>query len=973
MILSNSLHAINIPWQWKHSFNAQIKVIEHHNNHIYTIGTFNNNAFIFGGVNIPNHGGTDMLIMKWDSLGNLIWATSIWGSLQDLATSIKVNSNNELIVVGHTNSPTINVSGNTLTTAGDGDIFIAKYDLSGNYIDAYIYNQTGNEQAVDMCVDHLNNIYVASNSTIKKYTNAGTLAWQRNLQAKNLHYSKIDSTVIAVGHFTSILSLGNLSITGSGADSEIYAAKLTLDNIPTWLVNVTNDPRSEFSMRSCINEQSGILYIGYTFTSLTSGDYFRLMKISPSGNVSYTGLSIFTMAASNNCLSMSVNDSLIAFHLDFNTPGEIGGIYIYNTNNFSLINKYDYINYYAVLNFRSVRSIYIVFHNGLGRLNHFALGGSASQNIQICAGVQTTLTGTITGGEGPLIYSWLPTTGLNNTNSNSVIFTPMNNISYTLTVTDSAGQIARDTFNIVVDTPIIPQQITSQFPTFCKDSLLLFSNMPFPVNWQKYLPPPNNIWQNMGASTDRFIYSPGKYLYTNSNTCGVFSDTIDVVPIANVSAMASPAAVCVGNTAVLSGSGAFNYIWSGGVIDNVPFTPLTTQIYTVTGTDVNGCANMSAVQLIVNSLPVIANLKSVPSFICDQGNAVLSLDTFNGDVLNWSPNTFLNSSSGNYIQVNNIDTTTTYTVTLTDSNNCTSTANITLPVYQPSASTSDTTLCSNQTPFLWNGQSLQTSGVYVGHRWNAHGCDSLCTLNLIINPSPIADITPGNDTTICATTDYILTAESGFANYEWKLNGSTISNTSSANISEVGTHLATLTVTNNLCCSASDQVYVGVKPQPKPALIYHHYSLLCSNAGSIYYQWFQDGRLLNYSDSVITITNEGLYKVIVKNGFDCEAADSLWINVDMLTDDTSEVSLFPNPSSGEFNINYVLADSSDVSIIMFDMNGRAIHTFLKDDSQQQGFHRQLYNLDKLGIESGVYFFRIKLGLDTYVKKLLYHR
>jgi gliding motility-associated-like protein len=52
----------------------------------------------------------------------------------------------------------------------------------------------------------------------------------------------------------------------------------------------------------------------------------------------------------------------------------------------------------------------------------------------------------------------------------------------------------------------------------------------------------------------------------------------------------------------LSGSGAQTYVWTNGVLDNIAFTPpLGTTVYTVTGTDANGCTDTDEVS--VTSLP----------------------------------------------------------------------------------------------------------------------------------------------------------------------------------------------------------------------------------------------------------------------------------------------------------------------------------------------------------------------------------
>lgn len=89
------------------------------------------------------------------------------------------------------------------------------------------------------------------------------------------------------------------------------------------------------------------------------------------------------------------------------------------------------------------------------------------------------------------------------------------------------------------------------------------------------------------------------------NVSGTATITVHALP--NVSA-GSDFVVCDGNTAVLTGNGAGvsgTYTWTGGVTDGVPFMPSTTNTYTVTGTDANGCVNTDAVTVTVEELPDI--------------------------------------------------------------------------------------------------------------------------------------------------------------------------------------------------------------------------------------------------------------------------------------------------------------------------------------------------------------------------------
>ena len=64
--------------------------------------------------------------------------------------------------------------------------------------------------------------------------------------------------------------------------------------------------------------------------------------------------------------------------------------------------------------------------------------------------------------------------------------------------------------------------------------------------------------------------------------------------------------VCIGDSTMLNGTGAQSYVWNNGVIESDMFTPLATQTYFVTGTDVNGCSESDSIIVYVESLPIVS-------------------------------------------------------------------------------------------------------------------------------------------------------------------------------------------------------------------------------------------------------------------------------------------------------------------------------------------------------------------------------
>ena len=85
----------------------------------------------------------------------------------------------------------------------------------------------------------------------------------------------------------------------------------------------------------------------------------------------------------------------------------------------------------------------------------------------------------------------------------------------------------------------------------------------------------------------------------------------------------------------------------------------------------------------------------------------------------------------------------TYTFTTTNANGCDSVATLNLIINTSTSSSTDVTACNT---YNWNGNDYTSSGTYTFTTTNANGCDSVATLNLTINTST----TSTTDTTVCA-------------------------------------------------------------------------------------------------------------------------------------------------------------------------------------------------------------------------------
>ena len=129
------------------------------------------------------------------------------------------------------------------------------------------------------------------------------------------------------------------------------------------------------------------------------------------------------------------------------------------------------------------------------------------------------------------------------------------------------------------------------------------------------------LWSTGETTPDITVTASGEYWLSVNVTSGAndcwMRDTI-FIDLNSLMIDAGPdQAICIGQSTILQASSSGNtaaFSWDNGVTNNVPFSPQTTTIYTVTATDANaGCSATDEVLITVNPLPVVSVLSSLAS------------------------------------------------------------------------------------------------------------------------------------------------------------------------------------------------------------------------------------------------------------------------------------------------------------------------------------------------------------------------
>lgn len=117
---------------------------------------------IFDTEKLKSAGQRDIFIARYDGSGSLVWIEQAGGASNDEAYAIAADSLGNSIVVGRfTGTANFGLQHTLTSTSSDqSDIFIAKYDANGDTCWAVKAGGTGNDEAYGIATDSNGNVYV---------------------------------------------------------------------------------------------------------------------------------------------------------------------------------------------------------------------------------------------------------------------------------------------------------------------------------------------------------------------------------------------------------------------------------------------------------------------------------------------------------------------------------------------------------------------------------------------------------------------------------------------------------------------------------------------------------------------------------------------------------------------------------------------------------------------------------------------
>jgi hypothetical protein len=199
-------------------------------------------GFTEGGLDgNTNSGNEDIILMKYNSSGIKQWIIQLGTSSEEKAGSVFVDLTGNVYMSGYTFG---GLDGNT--NLGNDDIFLVKYNSSGNKQWTSQHGTSSREIGKDVIVDSLGNIYISGHTNgeldgnlnngnvdlyLMKFNSSGTKQWTSQLGTSSIDYVSGMSIDSSGNVFISGYTEGGLDGNTNSGNKDIFLVKYNSDGV----------------------------------------------------------------------------------------------------------------------------------------------------------------------------------------------------------------------------------------------------------------------------------------------------------------------------------------------------------------------------------------------------------------------------------------------------------------------------------------------------------------------------------------------------------------------------------------------------------------------------------------------------------------------------------------------------------------------------------------------------------------------
>lgn len=185
--------------------------------------------------------------------------------------------------------------------------------------------------------------------------------------------------------------------------------------------------------------------------------------------------------------------------------------------------------------------------------------------------------------------------------------------------------------------------------------------------------------------------------------------------------------------------------------------------------------------------------------------------------------------------------------------------------------------------------------------------------------------------------NYLISVENNFQTYVWSENGNILDDTDNEidGITEIGTHIYSLNVTNEFNCEATDEIQITINELPTLDLgdeqthcAGTEYNISVENNFQTYV-WYEDGNVLSETTNEINGNNQAgnyIYSLIVTDENNCQADD----DINILINESPDLELGENQEFCQAEQAYILNVSNSFETYEWSEN----ETILEDTDNE---------------------------------------
>jgi subtilisin-like proprotein convertase family protein len=426
------------------------------------------------------------------------------------------------------------------------------------------------------------------------------------------------------------------------------------------------------------------------------------------------------------------------------------------------------------------------------------------------------------------------------------------------------------------------------------------------------------------------------YTLTDANGCSTTVTNTETDPAELFIGTGATSVMCNGDSATVT----VTSFGGTGTVTGTGNFPQAAGTVTYTITDANGCTASSSVTVTQPS--AVAVTAASGTILCNGGSATVTVSATGGTPAYTGEGTFTQFAG-----------TTVYTVT--DANGCTGTASTTLT--EPTA----VMVMFSSTPVLCNGDSssvmitgmdgtpgytgegtfMQAAGTTTYTITDANGCTGSANVT-VTQPAAIAttqnaDLCAGQSITVGANT-----------------------------YNTAGTYVDVLSAANS-CDSTVTTVVTNVIVDATTST---SGATITANSTTGTFQWLDCNAgmapIAGETNQSFTAATDGSYAVqVTDNGCVDTSACVVIIGTGLNNSSAATMNVYPNPTSGIFNLSFANANFSELLISIVDVQGKLVYS--SSEKNVNGAYNKVINLEELS--KGLYYIKVTTGTDVKIQKL----